>query len=825
MRKIIETNKFDLEFDLNSGTFNLISKVLKRIVIKNAFAQIKTTKGLVNTLNKKAKLYLAPFESNIGNGIKYRFDFELENDPFYLQLEIIKYFDSNIITIELISRNISNEDLFLEYISPFYLNSSQNGGLFVEDQPEKSIIYENGLGFAFEFFVRAINASEESDSSLMCFIYSKTNFEKNFLIGLLNPTSFIATININEESNKGIEIFDPYLNKNVIGIAEFKAQLIFPFPKVVHSGETISSGVWVLIIDSENGFEALESYADLIRIYNNIKVWNRSIPHGWNSWNNPVEGFKEYSYIKNINEEIILKNLDFAVDKLRSFGLEYFQIDDGYTKEDIMSIDEIDETKFPHGLKFIADKIHEKGLKAGIWINPFNIGINSKIYKIHTNWFKDPDPSFPIKNKNWKCFDLSIPEVQNYIRCVIRKVVKEWGFDLIKVDFAYHNLGPSKFSDPDLISTEIHRIGWKIIKEEAGPNVFIIGIGGPIGLHIGSVDGERIELDTLPIWSNPKMPPDLFDVPQTSGSIVFNYRTISRKYYLNYRVWINHLDCICFRPSCTRNETMCLANAIALFGGIFKIGDKIIDMKEEDLDVIRKMLPIHKYYARPVDLFRKLLPEIINLPIIKANYKWNVIGLFNWGENKDLITEEILPSCEKEISVNFKNDLNIEEEYCHVFDFWNQKYLGIFKNRFSTNLKPHFSNIYSIIPNLNIPQYLSSNRHITQGGIEILDSSILCSEKKINLKLNFVENFEHKLYFFISSHYKIENYKLNIISSQDKLNILKIEHKKIQENNILLIIFKVFVNYKDLINQEDVQNICNNFIKNIIELEINFNKY
>ncbi|MHA1339125.1 MAG: glycoside hydrolase family 36 protein [Promethearchaeota archaeon] len=778
----IENNNFYLEFDLKSGFYDIISKKANRIVLKKAFGQLLCEQGIFSTLDRKAQLHVYPFESNLGEGTKYRIDFyiekeenkEIENmakkapqnkEDIHFQFEIIQYKNiSNILTIEIIATNNMNKDLHLNYFSPLAISADMQGGVFIEDIPENSIIYENGLGFAFEFFMRAINATEESDSSLMSYIYSKKDFGKNFLCGLLNPSNYIATIITNDELDEGIKIEDPFAKKERVGIAEYRAQILFPFPKVLHPGDSISSGVWILMVDMDDGFQALESYADFMRIYNDIRLWKYSVPHGWNSWGNPVDGFREYSYVTDINEEIILKNLDVAVENLKPFGLEYFQLDDGYTADDIMNVDEIIKERFPNGMKYIADKIHEKGLKAGIWINPFNVGINSKIVKEHPDWYREPHPTFPIKNKNWKSLDLSVPAVQNYIRHVIRKVVKEWGFNLLKVDFAYHNMGPTQFFDKDITAPEIHRLGWKIIREEAGPNVFIFGIGGPIGLHIGDVDGERIELDTLPIWRDPGVPQEMFDVPQTGGSISFNYRTIARKYYLNNRIWFNHLDCICFRPSVTRNETMCLVNAISLFGGIFKIGDKIIEMKKENLEVFQKMLPIYKGFARPLDLFTKLLPEIIYLPITKNNYQWSVVGIFNWGENKDLITEQVIPSREKEIVVNFNEIFgdNIDCEKCHVFDFWSQLYLGIFKTKFSVKMQPHFSNIYNIVPYKNIPQYISSNRHITQGGIEVLDESILSSESKILVKINCVKNFLHKLYFFIPELYEFKKYFLNV---------------------------------------------------------------
>ncbi len=130
----------------------------------------------------------------------------------------------------------------------------------------------------------------------------------------------ICEIISNDEEEDGIEI------EGKESIAEFRASVPFAFPKCIPEGESLSSGVWIMMLDSPSGFEALETYADLIVEYNLIKLWPHEVPHGWNSWNNPLDEHREYCYVTQINEEIILENLDIAVDKLKRFGLLYWQL-------------------------------------------------------------------------------------------------------------------------------------------------------------------------------------------------------------------------------------------------------------------------------------------------------------------------------------------------------------------------------------------------------------------------------------------------------------------------------------------------------------------
>lgn len=84
-------------------------------------------------------------------------------------------------------------------------------------------------------------------------------------------------------------------------------------------------------------------------------------PMGWNSWNRfECEG---------VNETVIKEMADTMVSKgLKDAGYEYIVIDDcwqiGRDKNGYIIID---KEKFPSGIKALADYIHSKGLKFGIY--------------------------------------------------------------------------------------------------------------------------------------------------------------------------------------------------------------------------------------------------------------------------------------------------------------------------------------------------------------------------------------------------------------------------------------------------------------------------
>jgi alpha-galactosidase len=86
----------------------------------------------------------------------------------------------------------------------------------------------------------------------------------------------------------------------------------------------------------------------------------RTPPMGWNSWN---------TFRLEINEDLVKGIADTFVEKgLKDAGYEYIVIDDGWQidRDETGNII-VDPKKFPSGIKALADYVHSKGLKFGIY--------------------------------------------------------------------------------------------------------------------------------------------------------------------------------------------------------------------------------------------------------------------------------------------------------------------------------------------------------------------------------------------------------------------------------------------------------------------------
>lgn len=84
-------------------------------------------------------------------------------------------------------------------------------------------------------------------------------------------------------------------------------------------------------------------------------------PMGWNTWN---------TFAENINEELVLQSADALIASgLHDVGYEYVVIDDCWALRERGTDGRLvpDPKKFPHGMKYVADYIHKKGLKFGMY--------------------------------------------------------------------------------------------------------------------------------------------------------------------------------------------------------------------------------------------------------------------------------------------------------------------------------------------------------------------------------------------------------------------------------------------------------------------------
>ncbi len=179
---------------------------------------------------------------------------------------------------------------------------------------------------------------------------------------------------------------------------------------------------------SETGFTKL-SHSLHSFIKNNIirKPENDGIrPVLVNSWEAAFFDF---------NAEKILKLADDA----KELGVGMLVLDDGWfghRNDDFTSLGDwyVNEGKLGCSMGELAAKIHEKGLKFGLWIEPEMISEDSDLYKEHPDWaYRIPGRNF-IRSRSQLVLDFSRKEIVDHIFNALAEVIDNADIDYIKMD-------------------------------------------------------------------------------------------------------------------------------------------------------------------------------------------------------------------------------------------------------------------------------------------------------------------------------------------------------------------------------------------------------
>lgn len=122
-----------------------------------------------------------------------------------------------------------------------------------------------------------------------------------------------------------------------------------------------------------------------------------------------------------------------------SLGVELFVVDDGWfhgRHHDRAGLGDwwADPSKFPDGLRPLADRVHDLGMRFGVWVEPEMINVDSDLHRTHPEWVQQwPDhPGSEIRNQ--KVLDFGRTEVQQYVLGLLTQLIDENRIDFVKWD-------------------------------------------------------------------------------------------------------------------------------------------------------------------------------------------------------------------------------------------------------------------------------------------------------------------------------------------------------------------------------------------------------
>jgi alpha-galactosidase len=297
--------------------------------------------------------------------------------------------------------------------------------------------------------------------------------------------------------------------------------------------------------------------------------------------------------------------------------------------------------KFPQGLVAIAEAIHKAGLIPGLWLAPVIAHQKSDLFKFHPDWFLRDEKGKLINagyNPGWSRtghmfgLDATNPGFQQALRQWIRTVVKQWGFRYLKLDFLYGACMAGIAYDRSFSPAQRLQLVYDIIRQEAGPDVYILGCGAPMSASVGYVDGMRISCDVAPYWFDPLRQRLTRD--SSALSVAFAIRNIFTRAQMNGMIWANDPDCMMVRHTETQlsaAERRSLANALILSGGLCFFSDNLPKLGLVEWSEIREIVRLARScqgrQTWALDYMQQPFPELI------YNHQ-GYLGIFNFKNQR-----------------------------------------------------------------------------------------------------------------------------------------------------------------------------------------------
>jgi hypothetical protein len=525
------------------------------------------------------------------------------------------------------------------------------------------------------------------------------------------------------------------------------------------------------------------------------KAWPHA-PVGWCSW---------YYYFARVSEQDILKNAEAVARDYAPFGLQYCLIDsgwqvggDGENGGPIGGNWTEANSKFPHGMKWIADQIRADGLKPGLWLAVFGNG-DQNFYENHKDWFLH-DASGNAKLGTWfgtYVADFSNPSLKDYLDKAYRQHTLDWGYDYFKLDGENDTRdiwgqNRTRAYDPTLGANMAYRETLGLLRQamSSKPNVFFSACGPEYPTEsMGIAQAARLGGDVVGDGE-----------PPSFRGVRTALEAMRRGYYTHNIAWYGDPDVLVVRPPLTADEARTWTSILGLSGQLLMLSDDMTNLPDDRREMLRKVIPVAD--ITPMDLYPADEDRHIWLLHIQRPFgQWSVAGLFNWDpDGKEIPATDlsesfhilmkndrllgvkrewgdrisIISNAEKALELNqsyqslpnkppglqmlpvpaylappsprkivldfAQSGLDSSQDYL-LFDFWKQEFLGKYHGKYSVDLPGHVSEVISLRPASGHPQLIGTDRHITMGGVELQSEEWDAAKKHLTLKVTLIRDY------------------------------------------------------------------------------------
>ncbi|MCX6993980.1 MAG: alpha-galactosidase [Kiritimatiellaeota bacterium] len=489
-----------------------------------------------------------------------------------------------------------------------------------------------------------------------------------------------------------------------------------------------------------------------------------SPPTGWMSWN---------VYFDQAGEKENLDEARVGAQYLRPFGLETWSIESWQANSHKLPVSEFynltlepHPRQFPHGMQWLARQIKMLGFKPGIWTVPFGTG-SHEFYQAHKDWFLHDAQGKPLAN--WcglYLLDPSQSRVRQHMRDTHRTMSRDWGYEFFKIDgMSGSGHYSAHFYEHRDVQAAFRRRCAKPFAEcikalRAGigyDRIFLACGGHSTGPEVAFADAARIGGDIVHA-----------NQPPTWEGLTRQSRATLAQFFVHNLAWYNDPDTLLVCAAHSMSAARVATTIVALPGQVMFAGDKLGELPPDRMRLIQQALPVCD--VRPLDLFPiSDVKTIWDLKIARPFAAWDVVSVFNWT---DAMADMEFAFADLGLATDGK--------YL-VFEFWEQKFLGEFSGRFRATLAPRSSLLLAIHPALGRPQFLSTDRHITQGGTCLCG---LCWDAKHNVlngTTELVADNPHCLFFHVPDGFTVTSVQARgatVAASPRQDNLLTVTLKR-----------------------------------------------
>jgi hypothetical protein len=464
-----------------------------------------------------------------------------------------------------------------------------------------------------------------------------------------------------------------------------------------------------------------------------------SPPTGWMSWN---------VYFDTAGSAENLAEARMGARHLRPFGLEFWSIESWQANSDRLPVSGFHNLdlschpgQFPEGMKRLAEEIRALGFRPGIWTVPFGTG-DRAFYEMHQEWFLHDASGVPMRN--WAgvyVLDPSQSAVRDHMREMQRVMSQEWGYEFFKVDGMsgrQHGYSAHFYEREDVRAAfrepcaKPMELCVQALREGMGPDrVFLACQGHYSGPEAGNADAARIGGDIVA----PNQVSNWHNLRSQAWSTL-------NQLFVHGILWYSDPDTLLVGTFHGLEQARLTTTVVALPGQMMFAGDKLADLPAERTRLLQQSLPVCA--VRPLDLFPIFdLRPVWDLKVRRPFGQWDVVALFNWADT------------DSEIAVRFE-DLGLAAGSAFLlYEFWEDRFLGRSTDAIGVRVPAHGVRLVAVHPDQGRPQWLSSDRHLTQGGVELTDLDWHGTARRLRGSLRLVRHHALEVRVFVPTGYAL----------------------------------------------------------------------